>query len=322
MSDSSEDISSESACIPYAERAEWKDVQPLDQDDGAVPVVRIAYSEKFKDVYGYFRAIFNSKEVTQRALDLTADALDLNPANYTVWHHRRFLLKELGADLSSELEFSRDVIEQHPKNYQVWLHRQVIVDWTQDPSKELRLTEIVLSQDAKNYHAWQHRQWVMKKFSLYDQELEYVERLLDEDIQNNSAWNQRFFVISSQNAKIEGDLLDREIKFAMKAIERFPSNESSWNYITGLIDRCEESEKIEGRRKIRDFCLHLRQKITEKPPIYCLATLVEVNKADNNDLETTSKLCDELANQHDVIRREYWSYMKRSIQMSLAAASA
>ena len=46
MSDSSEDISSESACIPYAERAEWKDVQPLDQDDGAVPVVRIAYSEK------------------------------------------------------------------------------------------------------------------------------------------------------------------------------------------------------------------------------------------------------------------------------------
>ena len=57
-----------------------------------------------------------------------------------------------------------------------------------------------------------------------------------------------------------------------------------------LIDRCEESEKIEGRRKIRDFCLHLRQKITEKPPIYCLATLVEVNKADNNDLETTSKV--------------------------------
>ena len=28
-----------------------------------------------KDVYGYFRAIFKTKEVSQRALDLTADAL-------------------------------------------------------------------------------------------------------------------------------------------------------------------------------------------------------------------------------------------------------
>ena len=73
-----------------------------------------------KDVYGYFRAIFVSKEVSQRALDLTADALDLNPANYTVWHHRRHLLKEFGANLESELDYCREIIEQHPKNYQVW----------------------------------------------------------------------------------------------------------------------------------------------------------------------------------------------------------
>ena len=105
--------------------------------------------------------------MSHRALLLTADALDLNPANYTVWHHRRHLLKELNEDLYKELEFCRDIIEQHSKNYQVWLHRQVLVQWTQDPSKELRLTEIVLSQDAKNYHAWQHRQWVLKTFKYY-----------------------------------------------------------------------------------------------------------------------------------------------------------
>jgi protein farnesyltransferase/geranylgeranyltransferase type-1 subunit alpha len=51
---------------------------------------------------------------------LTADALDLNPANYTVWHHRRHLLKEFGANLESELDYCREIIEQHPKNYQVW----------------------------------------------------------------------------------------------------------------------------------------------------------------------------------------------------------
>jgi protein farnesyltransferase/geranylgeranyltransferase type-1 subunit alpha len=46
MSDSSEDLSSESAWIPYSDRPEWSDVQPIAQDDGPVPVVRIAYSNK------------------------------------------------------------------------------------------------------------------------------------------------------------------------------------------------------------------------------------------------------------------------------------
>lgn len=45
MGDSSdEEFSNE--WIPYAERSEWKDVTPLDQDDGDNPVVMIAYSEK------------------------------------------------------------------------------------------------------------------------------------------------------------------------------------------------------------------------------------------------------------------------------------
>lgn len=34
------------AWVPYAEREEWRDVVPLEQDDGPNPIVAIAYAKK------------------------------------------------------------------------------------------------------------------------------------------------------------------------------------------------------------------------------------------------------------------------------------
>ena len=49
MSDTSEsEASSAESWIFYRERPEWSDVQPLEQDDGPCPVVKIAYSQRCK----------------------------------------------------------------------------------------------------------------------------------------------------------------------------------------------------------------------------------------------------------------------------------
>ena len=67
-----------------------------------------------------FVRLFTQEKFPQRALDLTQDAAELNPANYSVWHHRRLLLKKLNSNLLQEMDYCRAVIEEHPKNYQVW----------------------------------------------------------------------------------------------------------------------------------------------------------------------------------------------------------
>jgi hypothetical protein len=63
---------------------ELVDVVPVLQDDGPSPVVPIAYRDDFREVMDYFRALYFAGERSPRALRLTAEAMDLNPDNYTV----------------------------------------------------------------------------------------------------------------------------------------------------------------------------------------------------------------------------------------------
>ncbi|XP_071549582.1 protein farnesyltransferase/geranylgeranyltransferase type-1 subunit alpha isoform X3 [Panulirus ornatus] len=308
--------SDEETWVFYKDREEWADVTPVPQDDGPHAVVKIAYTDAFTDVYDYFRAVMANGELSERALYLTEDALNMNAANYTVWQYRRKILKHLGSDLEKELTFCREMIEMNPKNYQVWHHRRVIVEWLGDASKELKLTEMIFNQDAKNYHAWEHRQWVLKTFILFDGELDYVDRLLEDDVRNNSAWNQRHFAIA-QTTGFTQEVIEREVDYAKNAIKKVVGNESPWSYLRGVVQHCDGGIGSVGN--LEQWCQQMYDAGQRSPHLLnfmidLMEDKMEREVSTRQDiLKQTLEMCESLATEHDKIRREYWRYIGRNL---------
>jgi len=225
--------------VPYSSREDWKDINPLPQNDGPNPVVKILYKPKFTEVYDYMRAIMAKREMSERALAITGDAIEQNPANYTVWHYRRLVLQAIGSDLKEELCFCQEMIEYNPKNYQVWHHRRVVVGWLSDPSKEKSLTRRMFGYDSKNYHCWDYRQWIIQHYGLFDGEMEFTSSMIHEDIRNNSAWNHRFFILTHSTGLTQA-VVEEQTKFTLEHIQSVPANESPWSFLLGLMKKAED----------------------------------------------------------------------------------
>ncbi|KAJ8639427.1 hypothetical protein MRB53_016121 [Persea americana] len=323
--------SDEEERIPYSQRKEWSDVIPLPQDDGPDPVVSIAYKDEFRETMDYFRAVYHSDERSARSLDLTSDAIGLNPGNYTVWHFRRLVLVAVGADLHDEMDFVEHVAENNSKNYQIWHHRRWLAEklGAEAMRKELKFTQKILALDAKNYHAWSHRQWVLQVLGGWEDELDYCQQLLEDDVYNNSAWNQRYFVIT--RSPLLGGLQasrESEVRYAADAIIANPENESPWRYLRGLYKG--DNNSIVSNPEVSTVCLD----VLKKNPycVFALSLLLDllcygfqprdefrriVESSRNSDSgpldhKLASTVCSILENV-DPMRSNYWSWRKSNL---------
>jgi len=313
MSESDEETAPEK--IPLSKREEWKDVQPVHQDDGPNPVCVIAYTPQFQETMDYFRAILQKNEKSDRALELTAEVISLNPANYTVWYYRRLLLKEMKKDLKQELEYVTKIGLLNSKNYQIWYHRRAIVELCNDISGEFDFTSKAIEEDNKNYHAWAHRQWIIETYNQWDQELDYVDSLLKDDFRNNSVWNQRYFVVSRNNTKpLSKETIDIEINYAVEFIRKAPNNQSPWTYLRGLFNK----NKFSEHPTFKNLCLELKSKFITSPHVSSLLVDIYEQEGTKESLQEGLTLCNELEVTLDNIHRKYWSFKAKKLQEMLA----
>jgi len=309
----------------YSEDASWQDVVPLPTDEGGDnPLAAIAYSEEYEETMSYLRALMASNEYSPRALELTEDLIDMNPAHYTVWLYRAQCLFAINADLQEELEWLNETALAHQKNYQIWHHRNLLIDKLGDEcdvEAEREFVERMFERDAKNYHVWSYRQCLVKRFGLWDKgELDFTEKMLEQDIRNNSAWNHRWFVVNGR--ELEGgapgvadpDIRSRETKFAMQAIAKTPQNQSPWNYLRGIARKT--SMSLAHLKSFAEEYADLNEP-DEVKSSFALDLLADI-LVEEKDKKKAAQALDLLATRYDPIRKHYWEYRKVQLGVPMA----
>jgi protein farnesyltransferase/geranylgeranyltransferase type-1 subunit alpha len=141
------------------------------------------------------------------------------------------------------------------------------------------------------------------------------------DLRNNSAWNQRFFVL--KHLGLTHETVQREVHYAMNRIRLVKGNESSWNFLKGLLEYGDFT--ISQFPDVETFVDDLYNTGNRSP--YLLAFLVDLNiEKTMHVYETNSyddpevyarkvyELCEMLANHYDTIRYKYWKYINQKFR--------
>lgn len=144
----------------------------------------------------------------------------------------------------------------------------------------------------------------------------YIDKLLSADVRNNSAWNQRFFVL--KHLGLTRETVQREIHYAMNRIKLIKNNESSWNFLKGLLEYGDFS--ISQFPDVEAFTEDLYNSGNRAPyllaflvDMYIEKTLMIIEENSYDDPEVYARkvfeLCEMLANHYDTIRYKYWKYV-------------
>ncbi|KAI0104870.1 putative geranylgeranyltransferase type I alpha subunit [Nemania sp. FL0031] len=324
----------------YARDPAWDDVVPIPQEEPEGALSAIAYADDYAEAMSYLRAVMAVKEYTPRCLQLTEAIIDMNPAHYTVWLYRFDIVKALNISVPAELEWLNEVSFEHLKNYQIWHHRQQLVDLyyptiqaDAEAVEAFALEEHnflmqMFSKDTKNYHVWCYRQYLVRKLDLWgsDPEANCVDAMIEQDLRNNSAWSHRFFIVfnnptltTPNSLATEHDplvpefVIRREIEYAQEKIILAPQNQSSWNYLRGVLIKG-DVPLATVFNFVNRFVKNLGEGDGDEEVLssYALDLLADIyNEA--GEKEKADLCLRRLGEKWDRIREGYWTYRRQML---------
>ncbi|KAF7720026.1 Uncharacterized protein PECH_008101 [Penicillium ucsense] len=212
-----------------------------------------------------------AKEYSAETLQEISDLLSRNPEYYTVWNHRRQVLRhrfskdelsssEIAELISDDLTFLLPLLRSFPKCYWIWNYRVWLLDEARrllplDMSRqfwqqELALVSKMLTLDSRNFHGWGYRRLVVSTLqqigtpteaaSLTQQEFEYAKKMIGANLSNFSAWHYRTKLIlqllEEQTASDEERrrMLNDELELIHQALID-PYDQSLWFYHQNLM---------------------------------------------------------------------------------------
>lgn len=202
------------------------------------------------------------RQYTLEVLGFITRLLNENPEYYTIWNHRRLVMRNILSSSSTDESTSRpaaDLINQ-----------------------DLHLTFTLLRKFPKCYWIWNHRNWILqqgeanleasKVHQIWHNELQLVGKMLHADSRNFHAWSYRRFVCQQLDrllATTTGNVIahvdlnksraELEFEYTTKMIKTNLSNFSAWHHRSMLIPRLldERGADSQGRRKLLDDELSL-----------------------------------------------------------------
>lgn len=298
----------------------FDDVRPLPITTGLPnELCQIMYTDEYKETMGVARALLQQRELSSRALELTAKVIALAPAFYTIWNYRFDIVMHLAAQesdpgryLTAELDWVDETTLNNPKNYQIWSYKQALLERHPGPSfkRELPVLELMIDEDTKNYHVWSFRKWCVLFFQDFSHELSYSDRLIQDDVYNNSAWTHRMFVL--KHSSPDREQIDLELDYVREKISLVPQNVSSWAFLQGLYENFLSSSYDES---VLEFAQRLTKDVTEPgnnsalPEIEsscALEFLASVYARADVTKQKAVTAYQALAAKYDPIREAYW----------------
>lgn len=223
----------------------YADLNPLPLDPGGPsPIAAIAYSADYAEAMAYLRALMAADEKSERALEVTEDLVEMNPAHYTVWLYRMGVLRALATEgvwggrvvgeeeeeegdegegagdeareetrtlFEQELDWLNDIAQRNQKNYQIWQHRQgIVLGLAAAAAGDARLS----AEEAAAF-AEKEKGRNSKLQALIRKEQAFIERMFELDAKNYHVWSYRQWLVrgfgllpavpSDSDGKVEDD---------------------------------------------------------------------------------------------------------------------